>query len=61
MRYRLVSDNNGHEYVIPADSVDEFYRWVDAWEDGGEYNGKDFEDCRMNINNLTFADPQGYK
>jgi len=28
--HALVSDNDGHEYVIPLDKVDEFYAWVES-------------------------------
>ena len=62
MRYKIVSDNDGHDYVIPAHLDDEFYKWVDAEENDEVYDGyEDFNEFRMNTNNLTFTDPQGYK
>ena len=62
MRYKIVSDNDGHDYVIPANLDDEFYKWVDAEENDEVYDGyEDFNEFRMNTNNLTFTDPQGYK
>lgn len=59
-RYRLISDNDGHNYIIPADQVPQFEMWVTCM-DMDEYTIFDFEDCRMNVNNLTFIDPQGWK
>ena len=59
MRYELLSDESGHDYVVPVGNQKEFYAWVDA--EGQEFSGKDFQDCRVNVNRLTFTDPQGYK
>lgn len=61
IRYRLISDNDGHEYVIEAKDEHDFYKWVDAMEEGLGFDGLDFEVRRMNVNRLTFTDPQGWK
>ena len=62
MRYKIVTDNDGHDYVILAHLEEDFYRWVGAMEDEDEeYEGMDFEDRRMTICNLTFTDPQGWQ
>lgn len=58
-RYRLVSDNDGHDYVIKAGQEPYFYSWVEAMENYGETE-LDFEDCRVNSSGWTFTDPQGY-
>lgn len=58
-RYRLVSDNSGHEYIIKAGDEKLFDFWVNATENY-EDTDLDFEDCRVNNGGWTFADPQGY-
>ena len=59
MRYELLSDESGHDYVVPVGNKEEFYAWVDA--EGKVYDGNDFEECRVTVNRLTFTDPQGYR
>ncbi len=59
-RYKLIADNDGHRYIIEAGDEDLFYAWVDAMENDEEHEGKSFEDRRMNVNRLTFLDPQGW-
>jgi hypothetical protein len=58
-RYRVVSDNDGHDYIIKAGHEGDFYNWVEATEEGTETEF-DFESCRVNNSGWTFADPQGY-
>lgn len=50
--YVLVSDDSGHEYVIPEDKEEEFYGWVDeelpdppewAYQKEGFFRFKQFE------------------
>jgi hypothetical protein len=60
VRFKIVSDNDGHDYVIHIEEEEAFYAWVEA-VDNYEYGGKGFDDCRMNVCNLTFTDPQGWK
>jgi hypothetical protein len=60
VRYKLVCDNDGHEYVIRVEEEEAFYAWVEA-VDNYDYGGKGFDDCRVAIHNLTFTDPQGWK
>jgi hypothetical protein len=59
-RYQLVSDNDGHKYIIKEGDENLFYAWVQDTEEG-EDSAFDFENCRMNVNRLTFTDPQGWK
>ena len=61
MRYELLSDESGHDYVVPVGNQKEFYAWVDATDCYGTFDGKSFEGYRMTVNRLTFTDPQGYK
>lgn len=58
-RYRLVSDNDGHEYIVPADQEENFYTWVEANETH-EDTDFDFADRRLNSSSWTFTDPQGW-
>jgi hypothetical protein len=61
-RYRVVSDNDGHDYVIKAEREHEanFYNWVEAMENGLD-SEHDFEGQRVNCSGWTFADPQGWE
>lgn len=33
IKYILVSDNSGHDYIIPSDKGDEWYDWLELSED----------------------------
>lgn len=33
IKYILVSDNSGHDYVIPSDKGDDWYDWLELPED----------------------------
>ncbi len=59
-RYKIVSDNDGHDYIIHVEDEYDFYNWVEAMETDNPFDGKDFDDCRMNVCRLTFTDPQGW-
>ena len=56
-RYRVISDESGHDYVIPVYKTKEFEAWVRATEDGDNSN-YDFDDCRIDGGVLTFTDPK---
>ena len=62
-RFKLVTDNDGHDYIIHVEDETAFYAWVESTEgwDSETYTGKDFEGCRVSINRLTFTDPQGWQ
>src|SRR5580698_3902778 len=32
-RYKLLSDNDGHHYLVPAEKEEEFNEWVDSFDD----------------------------
>lgn len=59
---RLVSDDSGHRYAIPAGERANFDAWVASFEDDVDsgYKGPDFEQYRldMHIANYTFTDLQ---
>ena len=60
VRYRVIADNDGHDYIIPADGKSICYRWVTAEGEGEEPPKLDFEPIRINSTKWTFTDPQGY-
>lgn len=66
-RFRIVSDDSGHEYAIPAHLREQFNAWVVSFDDfdapeGTErvYEGPDFDEYRLNmhISNYTLTDLQ---
>jgi hypothetical protein len=59
-RWCLVSDDDGHSYVIPAESRDEFEKWVEATSNDEEFEGEDFEKYSLGGNPecVTFTDPK---
>jgi len=59
-RYRLLPDDDGHDYVIPVGKEDAFQAWVEHgpyWED---YTGEDFNECRLgcSLSCYSFTDFQ---
>jgi hypothetical protein len=55
-RKRLVDDDSGHYYVIPAEKREEWDKWIDseAWEDGDVPAWA--ERLNMHQINYTFTD-----
>lgn len=47
MPVRLVSDESGHTYAIPAGLTEQFYAWVLASENDEDYEGEDFDCYRL--------------
>lgn len=61
VRYRFMKDNDGHDYLVPADKWQEFFAWVEAVEkDSRLYDGEDFDKYRIGCNPgfYTFTDPK---
>ena len=55
-RFRLVSDNDGHDYVIPVEKTNEFYKWLDdeersTYDECGKYD-------EYRTERFTFTDPR---
>lgn len=47
---RLITDSDGHLYLIPLGHADDFYRWVEWMEssDGSEMPSRvDYQDCQV--------------
>lgn len=73
-RFRFVSDDDGYDYLIPADKKEQFDKWLEnqtrLWEPGlsdeefkrreAEYAGEDFNDymAGRSPESYTFTDPQ---
>jgi hypothetical protein len=61
-RFRLVSDDSGHTYAIPADKREAFAHWVDSFNDSaeGDCSEGDFDQYRLGMHesNYTFIDLQ---
>lgn len=58
-RFKLLSDESGHDYIIPIEQEDRFYKWIDATENGDD-TSDDFEDQRINCSGWTFTDPKDF-
>jgi hypothetical protein len=57
-RYRICSDNDGHEYYIKVQHVDDFYKWVEYVEnDCVRPDDGDYEGFRID-GRFTFTDPR---
>jgi hypothetical protein len=62
-RYRVMSDNDGHKYIVPENEEAEFEAWVIQEDSGGLVTSlfrEDFRDMRVNTAGWTFTDPQGW-
>lgn len=60
-RFMLVSDDDGHNYVILTSEEKAFDKWVDATCSGDyDYEGQSFDDKRLSgsVRRLTFLDPR---
>jgi len=58
-RFRLLSDDDGHHYLIPVGKEGEFEAWLQEIADE-DYSSKGFDDCRISGSPelLTFTDPK---
>lgn len=50
----IVSDSDGHTYLIPKDDKDNFEKWVKACDEGKFAQMKKFD--RFNTNRFDFGD-----
>jgi len=59
-RFRFIKDDDGHTYLIEADQVKKFEKWVAAGPYWENYRGPDFSDAAIgcNPNCYTFTDPK---
>lgn len=53
-RFRIVSDNDGHNYIIPADMLEP---WIDWLEDSGDdYDLPAWAERIDHFSSITFTD-----
>jgi hypothetical protein len=59
-RYKVLKDDDGHYYVVPAEKEDLFDKWVEAGPYWEGYEGEDFEKYALggSLSLLTFSYPQ---
>lgn len=56
VRYRLVGDDSGHDYVVPVDKTDEWYQWMDS--EAAELGDEPPEWARIIAGTFTFTNPE---
>lgn len=57
-RFRLLSDDDGHEYLVEVGKEEKFQEWLDAapyWEN---YTGEEFESIGSHFSTYSFCDPR---
>ena len=60
--HRIVEDDSGHSYVIPAELQQEFDEWIEYMEldewDAAPWDGYDFDKCYINVHpsNILFTE-----
>lgn len=59
-RFRLLSDDDGHDYVIPVGKEDAFQAWIEAGPYLEDYHGEDFAEYALgcSLTCYSFADFQ---
>lgn len=59
-RFRLLSDDDGHDYIIPVGEEKQFEAWVAATSNDEEYEGKSYEDKAIGgaPSLISFTDPR---
>jgi len=62
-RFRFMRDDDGHDYIIPADEEAQFRRWLACGPYWEGYEGYDYNDCAIGCSPscYTFTDPQETK
>lgn len=59
-RYRLLRDDDGHWYVVPAELEPIFDKWVEDTSNDLDWTGENFEKYSLggDLSNVTFIDPK---
>jgi len=57
-RFRLLSDDDGHEYLVEVGKEETFQRWIDAGPYWENYEGEEFESLDSSFNTYSFCDPR---
>ena len=56
-RFTLVSDGDGHEFVIPVSQLKTFESWLEMDPESEDFDCERFNDFRIDGGLLTFTDP----
>ena len=60
-RYCIVSDEYGHDYVVPVGKKYEFQDWLDQFDVSVDLDGREPNYAqRIEGSELTFSDPEYY-
>jgi len=57
-RSTQVSDESGHEYVIPVHKLLEFEEWNEMDTESEDFDCERFDEFRIDGGRLTFTDPR---
>ena len=57
-RFRLLSDDDGHKYLVPVDKEAAFYEWLNAGPYWENYEGEEFESLGSHFSTYSFCDPR---
>ena len=62
LRYRIMSDDSGHEYYVPVDETKLFEFWLETFSDDWDpefnhYEGPDYSSNRID-GRFTFSSPK---
>ncbi len=57
-RFRLLSDDDGHKYLIEVGKEEAFRKWIEAGPYWENYAGEEFESLGSHFSTYSFADPR---
>jgi len=62
-RYKLLSDNDGHHYLVPVENEEKINKWVDSFNDEEEsdpdgYEKLDAQSLGCSPTCVSFTDPK---
>lgn len=56
-RFTLVSDDDGHRFVIPLSRLTEFNEWLESDMESESFNPNKYDEFSLDGGLLTFCDP----
>jgi hypothetical protein len=57
-RFRLLSDDDGHKYLIEVGKEEAFEKWLAAGPYWENYEGEEFESLGSHFSTYSFCDPR---
>jgi hypothetical protein len=57
-RFRLLSDDDGHDYLVELGQENAFAKWLEAGPYWEGYTGPEFESIGRHFSTYIFADPR---